>query len=149
VREAICARSRPRPAADGLLSDLQRLVRDAGRSEALEADLVVSGRPRRLGPESEQTLYMVAREALSNVVRHAQARRVLVSLRFSDDHLDLVIQDDGVGASEQVLRTYQDSGTHFGMKRSRRRVEDVGGSFEVGNGEESGLAVRARLPVPA
>jgi signal transduction histidine kinase len=149
VREAIFALSLPRPAADGLLSELQRLVRDAGRSEALEADLVVSGQPRRLGSESEQTLYLVAREALSNVVRHARARRVLVSLRFSDDHVDLVIQDDGVGASEQVLRTYQDSGTHFGMKRSRRRVEDAGGSFEAGNGEESGLAVRARLPVPA
>jgi signal transduction histidine kinase len=149
VREAIFALSLPRPAADGLLSELQRLVRQAGRSEALEADLVVSGRPRRLGSESEQTLYTVAGEALSNVVRHARARRVLVSLRYSDDHVDLVIQDDGVGASEQVLRTYQDSGTHFGMKRSRRRVEDEGGSFEVGNGEESGFAVRARLPVPA
>jgi signal transduction histidine kinase len=149
VREAIFALSLPRPAADGLLSELQRLVREAGRSEALEADLVVSGRPRRLGSESEQTLYMIAREALSNVVRHARARQVLVSLRYSDDHVDLVIQDDGVGASEQILRTYQDSGTHFGMKRSRRRVEDAGGAFEVGNGEESGFAVRARLPAQA
>lgn len=148
VREAIFALSLPRPAAEGLLSELQRLVREAGRSEALEADLVVSGRPRRLDEELEQTLYTVAREALSNVVRHARARRVLVSLRFSDDQVDLVIQDDGVGASEQVLRHYQESGTHFGMKRSRRRVEDLGGSFEARNGEESGLAVRARLPVP-
>jgi signal transduction histidine kinase len=148
IREAIFALSLPRPAADGLLSELQRLVREAGRSKVLEADLVVSGRPRRLGGEWEQTLYMVAREALSNVVRHARARRALISLRYSDDHVDLVIQDDGVGASEQVLRTYQDSGTHFGMKRSRRRVEDAGGRFEVRNGEESGLAVRVRLPVP-
>ncbi|HXM56099.1 MAG TPA: GAF domain-containing protein [Candidatus Dormibacteraeota bacterium] len=149
VREAIFALSLPRPAADGLLADLQRLVREAGNSEALEADLVVSGRPRRLGADCEQTLYTVAREALSNVARHARARRVLVSLRYSPDHVDLVIQDDGVGASEQILRHYQESGTHFGMKRSRRRIEDLGGSYEVRNGEESGLAVRARLPVPA
>jgi signal transduction histidine kinase len=148
VREAIFALSLPRPAAEGLLAELQRRVREAGRSEGLEADLVVSGRPRRLGPESEQTLYTVAREALSNVVRHARARRVLVSLRYSEDQVDLVIQDDGVGASEQVLRHYQESGTHFGLKGSRRQVEDLGGSFEVQNGEESGLAVRARLPVP-
>ena len=147
VREAIFALSLPRPAADGLLSELQRLVREAGRSEALEADLVVSGRPRRLSAESEKTLYTVARESLSNVARHAGARRVLVSLRYGDDQVDLVIQDDGVGASEQILTHYQESGTHFGMKGSRRRVEDLGGSFEVRNGEESGLAVRARLPV--
>jgi signal transduction histidine kinase len=149
VREAIFALSLPRLAAGGLLSELGRLVREAGRSEELEVDLVVSGEPVRLGTESEQTLYILAREALANVVRHAHARRVLVSLRYSDEQVDLVIQDDGVGASDQILRHYQDSGTHFGMKRSRRQVEDLGGSFDVGNGEESGLAIRVRLPVNA
>ena len=147
VREAIFALSLPRPAAGGLLSDLRRLVRDAAKSEELEADLVVSGNPLRLGMKSEQTLYILAREALANVVRHARARRVLVSLRYSDDHVDLVIQDDGAGASEQILNHYQESGTHFGMKRSRRQVEDLGGTFEVRNGEESGLAIRVRIPV--
>lgn len=149
VREAIFALSLPRPAAGGLLSELRRLVREAGKSHELEADLVVSGEPLRLSAESEQTLYVLAREALANVVRHARARRVLVSLRYSGDHVDLVIQDDGVGASEQILNHYQESGTHFGMKRSRRQVEDLGGSFDVGNGEESGLAIRVRLPVMA
>jgi signal transduction histidine kinase len=147
VREAIFALSLPRPAASGLLGELRRLVREAGKAEELEADLVVSGNPLRLSTESEQTLYILAREALANVVRHARAKRVLVSLRFSEDHVDLVIQDDGAGASEQILKHYQESGTHFGMKRSRRQVEDLGGTFEVRNGEESGLAIRVRIPV--
>jgi signal transduction histidine kinase len=146
VREAIFALSLPRPAAGGLLSELRRLVRQAGKSNELEADLVVSGKPLRLSAESEQTLYILAREAMANVVRHARAKRVLVSLRYSDDSVDLVIQDDGAGASEQILKHYQESGTHFGMKRSRRQVEDLGGTFEVRNGEESGLAIRVRIP---
>ena len=149
VREAIFALSLPRPAAGGLLSELRRLVRQAGKSNELEADLVVSGKPLRLSAESEQTLYILAREAMANVVRHARAKRVLVSLRYSDDSVDLVIQDDGAGASEQILKHYQESGTHFGMKRSRRQVEDLGGTFDVGNGEESGLAIRVRLPMKA
>jgi signal transduction histidine kinase len=149
VREAIFALSLPRPAASGLLSELRRLVREAGKSEELEADLVVSGTPLKLNKESEQTLYILTREALANVLRHARAKRVLVSLRYSDDHVDLVIQDDGAGASEQVLKHYQESGTHFGMKRSRRQVEDLGGTFEVRNGEESGLAIRVQIPVRA
>jgi signal transduction histidine kinase len=149
VREAIFALSLPRPAASGLLAELRRLVREAGKAEELEADLVVSGNPLRLSTESEQTLYILAREALANVVRHARAKRVLVSLRFSEDHVDLVIQDDGAGASEQILKHYQESGTHFGMKRSRRQVEDLGGTFEVRNGEESGLAIRVQIPVHA
>ena len=149
VREAIFALSLPRPAASGLLSELRRLVREVGKSEELEADLVVSGTPLKLNKESEQTLYILTREALANVLRHARAKRVLVSLRYSDDHVDLVIQDDGAGASDQILKHYQESGTHFGMKRSRRQVEDLGGTFEVRNGEESGLAIRVQIPVRA
>ena len=146
VREAIFALSLPRAVAGGLPSELRRLVRDAGESDSVEADLVVSGKPLGLSAEAAHTLFVLAREALANMARHAKARRVLVSLRYSDDHVDLVIQDDGVGASEQILQHYQESSTHFGLKRSRRQVEALGGTFEVRNGEESGLAIRARLP---
>jgi signal transduction histidine kinase len=146
VREAIFALSLPPAAAGGLPSQLRRLVRDAGDSDSVEADLVVSGEPVGLSPESAHTLFVLAREALANVARHARAGRVLVSLRYSDEHVDLVIQDDGIGASEQILQHYQESSTHFGLKRSRRQVEALGGTFEVRNGEESGLAIRARLP---
>jgi signal transduction histidine kinase len=149
VREAIFALSLPRAAAGGLPAELRRLVRETGEAEAVEADLVVSGKPAGLTPESMHTLFVLAREALANVARHARAKRVLVSLRYSDEHVDLVIQDDGVGASEQVLQHYQESGTHYGLKRSRRQIEALGGTFEVRNGEESGLAIRARLPVRA
>lgn len=149
VREAIFALSLPRAAAGGLPSELRRLVRETGESEAVEADLVVSGKPLGLSPESAHTLFVLAREALANVARHARAKRVLVSLRYSDEHVDLVIQDDGVGASEQILKNYQESSTHFGLKRSRRQVEALGGIFEVRNGEESGLAIRARVPAQA
>jgi len=146
VREAIFALSLPPTAAGGLPSQLRRLVRGTGISEAVEADLVVSGKPVDLSAESAHALFVLAREALANVARHARARRVLVSLRYSNEHVDLVIQDDVVGASDQVLKHYQESGTHFGLKRSRTQVEALGGTFEVHNGEESGLAIRARLP---
>jgi signal transduction histidine kinase len=149
VREAIFALSLPRAAAGGLPSELRRLVRETGESESVEADLVVSGKPLGLNSESAHALFVLAREALANVARHARARRVLVSLRYSDEHVDLVIQDDGVGASDQILQHYQESSTHFGLKRSRRQVEALGGTFEVRNGEESGLAIRARLPARA
>jgi signal transduction histidine kinase len=149
VREAIFALSLPRAEAGGLPSELRRLVRATGESDSVEADLVVSGKPLGLGAESAHVLFVLAREALVNVARHAKAKRVLVSLRYSDEHVDLVIQDDGIGASDQVLQHYQESSTHFGLKRSRRQVEALGGTFEVRNGEESGLAIRARLPAGA
>jgi signal transduction histidine kinase len=147
VREAIFVLSLPGPQTGSLGSALRKLVRQTGRAHELETDLVISGDEMAVPPEVRNALCNVAREALANVVRHASARMVLVSLRFSSDSLDLVIQDDGVGASELILRHYLESSTHYGLKSMHRQLAAAGGSLEVSNGEESGLAVRARVPV--
>src|SRR5260370_18366935 len=85
--------------------------------------------------------------ATTNARNHADARTVLVSLRYEPDRLDLVVQDDGVGAPEILLRTFQDSHLHFGLRHMRQMVIGSGGSFEGSNGEEAGLVVRASLPL--
>jgi signal transduction histidine kinase len=148
VREAIFVLSLPGPQAGSLSSALRKLVRQTGQAHDLATDLVVSGREVTVSMEARNALYNVTREALANVVRHAGARMVLVSLRFSGDRVDLVIQDDGVGASELILRHYLESSTHYGLKSVHRQLAAAGGSLEVSNGEESGLAVRARVPLP-
>jgi signal transduction histidine kinase len=70
----------------------------------------------------------------------------LVSLRYSNEHIDLIVQDDGVGAPEPVLQTYTSSATHFGLRSMRRQIEELGGNFTVSNSEEKGLVVRVRVP---
>jgi signal transduction histidine kinase len=147
VKEVIFALSLPDPLAGELPHALRRMVREIERGHDLEADLVVSGTPVTLDPAREKLLTGVAQEALVNVARHAQARMVLLSLRYSSDHVDLVVQDDGNGAHELLLQNYAESGTHFGLRTMRRQVEEVGGTFEAANGEESGFAVRVRLPI--
>lgn len=147
VKEVIWALSLPGP-QDELAMSLRRLVREAGRSSGLEMDLVVSGSAVPVPGPMRSVLHRVAQEALVNVVRHAQARVALVSLRHSSAHIDLVIQDDGVGAPELLLQHYTESTTHFGLKGMRRMVEEIGGDFTVANGDESGLAIRVRVPLP-
>jgi len=147
VREAIFVLSLPGPQSGSLASALRKLVRQTGLTHELATDLVVSGQEVAVAPEVRNALCNVAREALANVVRHASARMVLVSLRFSGGSVDLVIQDDGDGASELILRHYLESSTHYGLKSMHRQLEAVGGGLEVSNGEESGLAVRARAPL--
>jgi signal transduction histidine kinase len=92
-------------------------------------------------------LLSVINEALGNVVKHADASRVHVSLRHGPDHVDLAIQDDGAGAPDTTLESYQDSYLHYGLRTLRRRVEEAGGTFEVRNGEEGGLTLRVHLPL--
>jgi signal transduction histidine kinase len=88
-------------------------------------------------------------EAVTNIVQHASARTALVTLRFTDDRIDVAVQDDGVGAPDLLLRDYDQSVLHYGLRHMREQVVARGGTFEVGNGEEGGLTIRAGLPVAA
>ena len=128
--------------------DIRSLLRDLQRRSDVQAHLSVSGTPTPAAETLHDVVRAVVNEALTNVSRHANATVVLVSLRYEADHLDVTVQDDGVGAPQFVLRTFQDSYLHFGLRHIRQMVIDRGGSFTVTNGEEAGLVVRASHPAP-
>jgi signal transduction histidine kinase len=146
TKEVIFAMSDPSQQGIELQETLRRLVRDMDRSGVVAADLVVSGTPAPLEPAIEKALQRVAQGALFNVVRHAKATLVLVNVRYSEHHVDLVIQDDGNGAAASILDDYTKNTTHFGLRSMQRQIEELGGEFTVSNGDENGLVVRARVP---
>jgi signal transduction histidine kinase len=82
-----------------------------------------------------------------NAYKHAQATHILVRLIFEQDSVTVVIQDNGVGLSQHVIERYADDPAHFGLRTIARQIEELDGTFEVMNGEESGTIVRATVPV--
>jgi signal transduction histidine kinase len=147
VREVIFALAHPGHDTTNLTASVRRLLRGASQAHGLETDLVVSGEPTAAVAAVAHTLNAVIKEALANVTRHAHARMMLVSVRYAPDHVDVIIQDDGVGAPEMVLHSYRESHLHFGLRHMREQIVELGGDFHVANGEESGLTVRLRVPL--
>lgn len=128
--------------ADDIRSMLARLEQETG----LRAHLTVSGREPEDFRVAEDVARIVVREALRNVAKHAEASMVLLSLRYSDHALDLVIQDDGVGMPEALIVSFPESYMHFGLRHIREMVVSGGGSFVIDNGEEAGVVIRVALP---
>jgi signal transduction histidine kinase len=147
VRRAIFALTGPEQDGTGLTDRVRRRLAELQRSSGILAHLLVIGTPSTDAAVLHDVVSLVVDEAVTNARKHAHARTVLVSLRCEPDRLDLVVQDDGVGAPEILLRTFQDSHLHFGLRHIRQLVIDRGGSFEVSNGEEAGLVVRASVPL--
>ena len=146
VRRAIFSLAGPH-LASSLTASLQTLLRELERTSDLRAHLSVTGHPAEGAEAAHEVMQLVVNEALTNVRRHAHADLVLVSLRYEPDCVEVIIQDDGVGAPEALLNTFSDSYLHFGLRYIRQVVIDRGGRLEVTNGEEAGLVVRVSIPI--
>ena len=148
VRKVIFALAAPAHVHGDLTRSVRGLLRDIEISQSLQTKLVVTGRPVAADPKVDDVAYAVIREALTNVGRHAHAGFVLVSLRYEDDSIQVVVQDDGVGLPEAALPHDYDSYLHFGLRHSRDQVLGLDGTFQVVNGEEAGATVKFSLPIP-
>ena len=89
-------------------------------------------------------MYRIAREALTNVVRHAHASKASVQVDHHDGRVEVAIRDDGAGAGngrEQIR------GPGHGIAGMRERAEALGGSLSAGPSSDGGFLVTASLPV--
>ena len=147
VRDAIFALSSTEMQEGGLVSMLYTLIHDLRETSSIEADLVVAEWATSLEPHTENTLFTIAQEALSNVRRHAQASIVIVTVQVTSEQAMLVVQDNGVGLFPHALSANGSNSTHLGLKGMRHRIEELGGQFLLTNGEEGGLIVKAVIPL--
>ena len=121
------------------LEHLDRLVSQA-REAGLPVDLRIQGDPSQLPPGLDLTAYRLVQEGLTNALKHAQATRVDVLVRYGDREVEISVTDDGAGGGGG------DSGGH-GLVGMRERVSVYGGELEAGPRPEGGYALHARLPL--
>jgi len=116
----------------GLRGSLEKLAETARERGSISVDLRVADNLGDLDPELENVVYRLVDEALTNVVRHAQARTVVVGLRRRAGKIKLEIRDDGVGfaADDDVPEG------HVGIKGMKERAEVVDGTLEISSGQE-------------
>jgi signal transduction histidine kinase len=114
----------------------------AGLRYRLEVPAQLPAAP--LPPEVRHNVFLAAKEALTNVVRHAQATEARLRLRLEPMAFTLEIEDNGRGvAGLNEPRTQ----TRNGLRNMRGRMEDLGGSFSIGAGAERGAVVRLTVPL--
>ncbi len=101
----------------------------------------------RLPLEFETALYRVAQEALTNVLRHANARRVSVLLERRPGGVSLIVEDDGRGFDAETLLQAPPTEGKLGLLGMGERAKLVGGTFALESSPGSGTTVFVRLPL--
>jgi signal transduction histidine kinase len=126
----------------GLQPALEWHVRDFTRRYGVPVELEVSGDLQSLPDAYRTCIYRVTQEALTNCVRHSSATRVAVRVAGGSEHLEVSVNDDGVGLDPERRRA------GLGLRGIEERVRDLRGTMHIQSGAGSGTTVMIRLPLP-
>jgi PAS domain S-box-containing protein len=140
LRTAIFGLSSKRSAGLTIRVVVNQLVDDASRVLGFRPVLHFAGVLDSIDAEITAEVAAVVREALSNVARHARARRAEVMLRHSDGNLFVSISDDGSG----IPQSHQ---LGSGLLNMHDRAARLGGTCSVSSGDQTGTTVRWTVPV--
>jgi signal transduction histidine kinase len=141
---ALIQQLHPRPQAEGgLAAGLRRLAAEREVNDGLSVDLNITGE-QRLPPAVEDGLLRVTREALNNIVKHAQTGRARVTLNCADQaRVYLCIEDEGRGFDLVQARALPG---HLGLTSMMERVQALGGSLEIDSQPGKGTRLTVALP---
>lgn len=92
-----------------------------------------------LSGEQRRNIYLVVKESLHNIIKHAQAQEVNISFHF-DQYIHILIRDNGKGFNEEEIRRFGN-----GLKNMNQRMESIGGSFDIKNNH--GVTITLKAPI--
>jgi two-component system, NarL family, sensor histidine kinase UhpB len=132
----------------GLKATLEDLLNHwSARHPELSLEMSCPDEVDRLEQKITIQLFRVVQECLTNIVRHAQAKKVVIDLEIEDINstakmLKLEVKDDGKGGQPEMLKS------GFGLLGMRERVNSLGGEFTIQTQPQQGMSIIASIPLP-
>lgn len=105
-------------------------------------ELVADPLENDIPPDLNTTCFRIVQEALTNILRHAAAKKVLVELRRHHAELELVIRDDGIGFDVSAARS-----ASLGLLGMQERAVLLNGQLKINSKPGAGTEIRARFPL--
>jgi len=135
---------RPRSLRNATLcAALEDLLRKMTECAQLQATFQVVGQERVMPAQWEEDLLRIAQEALTNTIKHGQARNFRITLRFSQEDIELQLADDGRGFDVDAEHD------GFGLMGMKERVERMKGGFAIRSKPGFGTEIGVILRIPA
>jgi len=127
----------------GLCMAINNLATDAASRGDFDLVLNITNHLPELTPDIEQSIYRIAQESMENIIRHAIAKNVEISLETDNQHLLFSITDDGKGFDPQNI----DFNEKYGLQGMRERATIIRGEFSILSNPDEGTTIRLLIPI--
>ena len=125
---------------EGLRSEFTNLISKTGKIQVLfQVDKVDES---LLSQGKKIALYRICQELLNNMIKHSQATEIQITLRFKDDAVELIIQDNGQGFDVNEINKSEG----LGWRNNRSRVEILNGYFKIESSKGLGTSITVKIP---
>jgi signal transduction histidine kinase len=147
---ALSRSMRPAPFEEGqLIPALATLARTEGHRAGLNVLIDAPAADVRLSREVELACYRVVREAVSNIIKHAQANHLVVSALTQAGFFSVRVVDDGTGFDVVPAVRNAALGGHLGLMGMQERLHEVGGTLKIRSRRGCGTLIECRVPLMA
>ena len=130
----------------GLHGALSALAKETSNGLSVKTEFELIGVPMSLSSKVENHLLRVSQEAVTNALKHANAKSIQISLHFEPTEVRLVVRDDGCGF--EAANAVPSSAGHFGLLGMRERAEKIHGTLTITSALGGGTTVVVAVPWP-
>ena len=127
----------------GIEAAMDSFIKDFQVKNEIATEFVVHLNETAFPENINLTLYRILQESLNNIVKHANARNVFVSIKLLNKNVVLTIIDDGVGFDTTKVRSKRS----FGIMGMEERIKMIGGEFEIISVLEEGTTLKVSIPI--
>lgn len=133
----------------GFIPTLRRYIQDFLLRSGLEVDFVILGDEKRMPPAIEISLFRISQEALSNILKHAQAKNVRVAVDIEKNFVMLNIKDNGKGfnIAERQNMSEKSKYESLGLVSMKERAELLGGEYSIKSTSGEGTSIIVKIPI--
>ena len=132
----------------GILATINWFVRQfQGLYDSINIEKHIEVKEGQVAEPLKIAIYRIVQEALNNAAKHSEADTVRISLRLTEERLELTITDNGIGFDQATLLDQGEPGKGMGLAGMRERTELSGGSYTIRSKREEGTAVQASWPL--
>lgn len=117
------------------------------RKSGFATDLRINGTITRMEPQRELIIFRIVQEALTNIIKHAEAETITVTAVYNTDALELQVQDDGKGIPVILdINKEESSNKSLGLRNMHNRAKMVGASFSMESVPGNGTVIKLSIP---